>query len=570
MFKHPGQKVGVIGAVVIAAAFVFVSTDFIHAAGDKGVVAGVVTDSAGQPVSGAFVKLKNADRRLTFMVVSQAKGRFEATELPTGKYAVEAVGNELQSDWSAPVEVSTGRTATVNVSLSAKRAAALPPAWPGRPPGIDGDEIISEGTAPVLPEGEGKRIVENRCTTCHNTVRIVGNRVDREHWQATVDQMRENMQTLPVEKRMTEQEAKVVLDYLAAQFPPMPTPDPNSRLPRNLLQGKETQYVAVEYEMANHDAEPHDVTVDLNGDGWANERTGGNLAHLDPTTFSFEEVALPRGESQKLRLGAITRGPNGMIWFVDGGANNSLWSFDPATRAFTRYPAPKLPKGTISGNTMRVDATNQTVWETAIASNTIVRLDVATKKVTYFSVPEGVKRGANATPYGMAISRDGKVWFAENSFDLIGRVDPETGKFDEFNIPVKNAVPRRMGADADGNIWVGLHGAGKLLKVDYATGEMTPYTPPTANAGTYSVSVDLRHNLVWVSEQQADKIARFDPKTGEWLEFPLPNAESDSRRIEIDPNNPNRVWWSGNIPARIGYIELLGESPSASTSRSGN
>ncbi len=570
MFKHPGQKVGVAIGVVIAAAIAVVCTHSIRAADDKGAVAGVVKNLSGQPVSGAFVKLKNADRRLTFMVVSQAKGKFEAANLPTGKYAVQAVGNEFQSDWSAPVDVSAGKRATANVSLTAKRAAALAPAWPGRPPGLDGDEVIGEGAPPALPEGEGKRIVENRCTGCHNTVRIVGNRVDREQWQATVSQMRDNMQALPAEKQMTDQEAKVVLDYLAANFPPMPTPDPNSRLPRNLLKGKETQYVAVEYEMANHNAEPHDVTVDLNGNAWANERTGGNLAHLDPTNFSFEEVALPPGDSKKLRLGAITRGPIGMIWFVDGGANNRFWSFDPVSRAFTAYPAPKLPKGAISGNTMRVDANNQTVWETAIASNTIAKLDIATKKVTYFTVPEGAKRGQNATPYGMAISRDGKVWFAENSFDLIGRVDPETGKVDEFPIPVKSAVPRRMGADADGNIWVGLHGAGKLLKIDYASGEMTPYTPPTANAGTYSVSVDLKHNLIWVSEQQADKIARFDPKTGEWLEFPLPDAESDSRRIEIDPNNPNRVWWSGNIPARIGYVELIGESPSAGSGRAGN
>jgi len=570
MFEHPGRKLAVTIGILIVAAIAVVSTRSIRAADDKGALAGVVKDSSGKPVSGAFVKLKNADRRLTFMVVSQAKGKFEAANLPGGKYSVQAVAKELQSDWSAPVDVSAGKVAMANISLTAQRAPALAPAWPGRPPGIDGDEVVGEGAPPALPEGEGKRIVENRCTSCHNTVRIVGNRVDRQHWQATVSQMRENMQALPADKQMTDQEAKVALDYLAANFPPMPTPDPNSRLPRTLPQAQETQYVAVEYEMVNHDAEPHDVTVDLHGNAWANERTGGNLAHLDPANFSFEEVALPPGDSKKLRLGAITRGPDGLIWFVDGGANNRFWSFDPVSRSFSAYPAPRLPKGAISGNTMRVDANNQTVWETAIASNTIAKLDIASKKVTYFTVPEGARRAQNATPYGMAISRDGKVWFAENSFDLIGRVDPETGKIDEFKIPVKSAVPRRMGADTDGNIWVGLHGAGKLLKIDYATAEMTPFTPPTANAGTYSVSVDLKHNLVWVSEQQADKIARFDPKTGQWLEFPLPNAESDARRIEIDPNNPNRVWWSGNIPARIGYVELLGPSANADGGRAGN
>ena len=42
-----------------------------QAADNRGIVQGVVNDAAGQPVAGAMVKLINADRRLTFMVVSQ-------------------------------------------------------------------------------------------------------------------------------------------------------------------------------------------------------------------------------------------------------------------------------------------------------------------------------------------------------------------------------------------------------------------------------------------------------------------------------------------------------------------
>jgi len=60
---------------------------------------------------------------------------------------------------------------------------------------------------------------------------------------------------------------------------------------------------------------------------------------------------------------------------------------------------------------------------------------------------------------------------------------------------------------------------------------------------------------------RVDKIARYNPKTKEWVEFPLPQAETDVRRVEIDQNNPNRLWWStvGNFGgvARMGYVELL-------------
>jgi streptogramin lyase len=60
-----------------------------------------------------------------------------------------------------------------------------------------------------------------------------------------------------------------------------------------------------------------------------------------------------------------------------------------------------------------------------------------------------------------------------------------------------------------------------------------------------------------VSEHQVDKIARFDPKTQEWVEFPLPEAESDPRRLDIDPTNSNRIFFSGNTPGRVGFVEVL-------------
>ncbi len=73
----------------------------------------------------------------------------------------------------------------------------------------------------------------------------------------------------------------------------------------------------------------------------------------------------------------------------------------------------------------------------------------------------------------------------------------------------------------------------------------------------YHAVADPRTKVIWLTEQTADKIARFDPKTEKWTEFSLPIAESDARRIELDPTNPNRIWWSGDTSSHLGYIELL-------------
>jgi streptogramin lyase len=161
--------------------------------------------------------------------------------------------------------------------------------------------------------------------------------------------------------------------------------------------------------------------------------------------------------------------------------------------------------------------------------------------------------------YGLTVAGDGSVWWAEDEIDKMARVDPATGKVEEFNIPDVggHAFPRRMNTDANGDIWVALWDAGKLMKIDYKTKEMTVYTPPSKTGGNYSVVVDKKNGYIWVSEHQVDKIARFDPKTQEWVEFPLPEAESDPRRLDIDPTNSNRVFFSGNTPGRVGFVEVL-------------
>ena len=102
---------------------------------------GVVKNSSGAPVSGAFVKMKNAEGRLTFMVISQAQGRYSVNSLPAGKYVVQGIGGDYQSEPSMPVEVAAGKSATVDLSLTVARAPQLPGAWPGRLPG----EQVGEG-----------------------------------------------------------------------------------------------------------------------------------------------------------------------------------------------------------------------------------------------------------------------------------------------------------------------------------------------------------------------------------------------------------------------------------------
>src|SRR6266550_1135577 len=121
-------------ALGTAAGIALLCSGSAFALDNAGSVTGVVNGANGQPVAGAFVRLKNADKRLTFMVVSQNNGAFMASDLPAGKYTAQAIGGMNQSAISAPVDVTPGKAAKVDVALTAARGPLLTPAWPGRVP----------------------------------------------------------------------------------------------------------------------------------------------------------------------------------------------------------------------------------------------------------------------------------------------------------------------------------------------------------------------------------------------------------------------------------------------------
>jgi streptogramin lyase len=537
--------------VIFAAALLFFCSQFVGAAENNSTIEGVVQDATGKPVAGAFVKLKNKERHLEFMVISQAQGNYAVTNLPAGEYVIQGVGGGYQSSVSAPLGVAEGKTAKQDLSLTAKQGPMLARAWPMKTP-----EALMVTVSKELPEGDGKKLVAARCTTCHDTERFVGFHMPREDWAFTVRRMRARMRTAKI-RDLTPEEAKLAIDYLFSHFAPVREVDPNDRLPRNLLEGKALHYRAVQYDIADTmvGSEPHDIAVDPGGNGWVSQRSG-KLGKLDPKTLEYTEVSIPDGPAlaDGQLLGNLQIDGKGQLWVPDG--SNFRWlNYDTNAGKFTSYDWPKDVRADAGGNSMLIHP-NGTIWETS--GNQVRMLNTATKEFKFFDPPSYLATQVPTGAYGITVAGDGSVWWAEDMADRMSRIDPVTGKVEEYKIPFDGlAYPRRMSHDARGDLWVGLWNAGLLMKIDYETKQMTFFAPPTETSGTYSVTVDRKNNLIWVSEQQADKIARFNPKTNEWVEFPLPDSESDPRRLEIDPNHPNRVWWSGNLSGRMGFVEVL-------------
>ena len=340
-----------VSVLLIATAFVFVAVQPAGAQAppsptasarqaNTGVVEGVVKNASGQAVTGAFVKLRNDARRLTFMVISQAQGRYTADQLPPGKYTVQGAGAGFESAWSAPVDVASGKATNLDLSLAKQMGPTLPPAWPNR---IAEDLAVNlklpEGKS--KEEGKGKELVQARCVACHGLDDVMKMRVDRKTWQMFLEQMAEEV----VDRKLrpwTAGEAATMLDYLSASFQPMPIPDPNSRLPRTLMTGATAKYRVVEYDLVNGDAQTHDVASDPWGHGWANQRAGF-LSHLDPDTLMHEEIAPPPAQpGAVVRPGNLQVSADGKVWFPEG---RRMMSYDIKAKTWATYDYPGRPAG---------------------------------------------------------------------------------------------------------------------------------------------------------------------------------------------------------------------------------
>ena len=524
-----------------------------------GVVQGVVETASGQALPGAYVKLFNAEKRVTFMVISQERGRYTANNLPPGKYTVQGIGNGYQSKF-LPVEVTAAKPATANVPLTEKQGQPVPNGWPGTPGTIGGNEVWYKMPQPKLPDGPGKEVVQTKCTQCHELFRITLQRFGKPKWEEKVGEMREYIHADAKKYRdLTDQEEELAVEYLAKNYTGEAGTanakfDPNGRLSRYALKGDGAKYISMDFDIPVPDMEPHDVTVDRRGIAWVNYRTGCCLGRFDPKTYTFTEIRPPDG-AFPTRMSSPAQGLDDSIWMADGGPNRRWFRVDTKTAEFTVFQAPESVPGLIGGNTMRVAPDGKMVWSTN--AHRIIGLTVATKQFVAYDIPSWVKTHKNPNGYGMAIAGDGTIWFAERDAYLIGHLDPATGKIEEFKTPGDFDVPRRMSADWDGNVYVGLHETGKLVKIDYKTSKQTVLYPPTEKSGPYGVTMDPGKKILWFSEQTSDKIARYDPQTGKFTEFALPIIESDVRRIEVDPTNPNRIWWSGDTSNHLGYIELL-------------
>ncbi len=279
-----------------------------------------------------------------------------------------------------------------------------------------------------------------------------------------------------------------------------------------------------------------DPAIGPDGSVFVAVMNGNKVARFDPRSESFVEWDLPPGH----RPHGLLVDRKGIVW-TTGNGNGTIGRLDPATGAVTEF---RTPSGGGGPHTLVISDDQRTIWFTLQAGNKLASLDVASGAITEYPSSGG--------PYGLALDREGRVWFCRMRDHRLGRFDPRSGEMAEVDTGA-GTLPRRIAAAPDGMLWVTYYGTGQLAKVDPAAGRVVEVLElPGGDAGPYAVTVD-GGGIVWANEIEHDTVVRLDPRSGEMRVIALPSRNAGIRKMVTDQHG--RLWYMGSHNGRLGVVE---------------
>jgi virginiamycin B lyase len=187
------------------------------------------------------------------------------------------------------------------------------------------------------------------------------------------------------------------------------------------------------------------------------------------------------------------------------------------------------------------------LWYTGQGSNTLGRLDPTTGKVQEFHL-----KTPNSGPHGLVADRAGNIWFTANSKGYIGKLDPRTGRITEYPLPDKDADdPHTPVFDQEGTLWFTVQGGNDVGRLDPRTGMIMLKKVPTPRALPYGIAVNSK-GVPFFCEFGTNRLARIDPQTMDITEYPLPQG-ARPRRLAITSND--MVYYSDNARGYVGRLD---------------
>jgi virginiamycin B lyase len=236
-----------------------------------------------------------------------------------------------------------------------------------------------------------------------------------------------------------------------------------------------------------------------------------------------------------------------------------------ATRVvITEY---RLPRDTVAPHDVRTDAQGN-VWYSDFVENVLGELDPKTGKDTEYPIPV-LKPHSPAGTLDLEPDADGNLWLAMMFQTGLARFDVKTKTFQIF--PMQKdldsdamqqsmVMPRSSGVD--GKVWTNDVAKQSIMRLDLKSGQyelIDPYKllPKGYQHGPYGMVADKRNNLYFM-DFGGDNVGRVDAATGAVTLYQTPTAKSWPRRTMLDDRD--RLWFTEFAANKLAMFDTRSEA----------
>ena len=375
--------------------------------------------------------------------------------------------------------------------------------------------------ATPLPDGNGKELVEARCTSCHAAGSITrsGGFDSVEEWKA----VSASMMQLP------DDEATAIATYLATHFPARADRRPT------LVDGP-VEIDITEWLVPTLGQRSRDPIEAPDGAIWWTGMWASLVGRLDPVTGEMKEYALP----PSARPHSIVPDSDGYIWYT-GNSNGTIGRLDPDTGDITEYKTEAGDPHTA------IFHPNGKLYFTSQRAAMLGRLDPATGEL--------VEVDTEPRPYGIVVAQDGTVWVAYNGTNKLGAVDPATLDITYYTVSDPETRIRRLGIDSNGHVWFVNSSMGRIGRLDPASGDIKEWDSPSGSR-SHPYSLAVINDKIWYNEsgQRPDALVRFDPETETFQSWAIPSGVGIIRHTWVTRDGDLLIHQSSSN--RVGRVRI--------------
>ena len=278
-----------------------------------------------------------------------------------------------------------------------------------------------------------------------------------------------------------------------------------------------------------------DPYVAPDGKVWFVGQQGNYVANLDPASGAVKYYELEAGTNPH----TLIVNDDGMVWYA-GNRNGRIGRLDPATGEIKVIMTGEAR----DPHTMHFDGKGN-IWFSSQGASRIGRLNMATGKV---DIVNPLNRNAN--PYGLDLAADGRLYVSLFATNMIASVDPTTLEVKTFATAEGGRI-RRNAVTPDGMVWYVDYSRGYVGRLDPVTGKTEEWlSPGGAQSRPYAIIADDQGRL-WVSETGPVKqLVGFDPRTERF--FAVVPVSNSIRNMMFDSRTG--TMWFGTDSNSIGRI----------------